>query len=126
MNYVILGVVAIIFLTTLFQALRLRLYGVRTTGTVTGLRRDDSGDGTVFHPLVRFTTRKGVSIEVESGFGTSVGEDYFYIGRQVDILYLPRNPKVFAIVGYESETILYLMLGAAFVIGIFYWISTLQ
>lgn len=80
MNYVALGVVATIFLYTLFRALRLRLHGVRTTGTVTGVRRDDSGDGPVFHPLVRFTTRTGVSVDVESGFGTSGGEDYFYIG----------------------------------------------
>jgi hypothetical protein len=125
-KYVALGVVATIFFYTLFRALRLRLYGARTTGTVTGLRRDDSGDGPVFHPLVRFTTHTGVSVEVESGFGMSNGVDFFYVGRQVDILYLPRNPRVFTIVGYESETILYLMLGAAFVGGVFYWISTVQ
>ena len=126
MNYIALGVVAAIFLYTLFRALRLRLYGARTTGTVTGLRRDDSGENSVFHPIVRFTTRTGDSVEVESGFGTSGSDDFFYIGREVDILYLPHNPRVFAIVGYESETILYMMLGAAFVGGVFYWITTQQ
>jgi hypothetical protein len=125
-NYLVLGIGVAILGYAIFRVYYLRLYGRRTLGTIVGLRKDDSGDGTVYYPIVKFTTDAGITIELESGLGTSEANDFFRIGQQVDILYAPKRPKMFSIVGYDSDVLLGVLLIAAFVGGVFYWISTVQ
>jgi hypothetical protein len=125
-KYLPLGIAIAIFLYVLFRTLYLQLWGSRTLGTVVGVRKDDSGDSTIFYPIVKFTTTSGVTVEAECTAGTSGAKDFFHPGRQVEILYSPTNPKVFAIAGYDSTVILYIGLLAAFIGGIFYWVSTRQ
>jgi hypothetical protein len=125
-KYIVIGIGIAIFLYALGRTLYLRLRGKRTLGTVTGVRKDESGDGTLFYPTIKFTTDAGVTIEQESNVGTSGAKDFFHLGRQVEIFYSPTNPKLFAIVGYDTEVILLVLLLFAIIGSVLYWASTQQ
>jgi hypothetical protein len=121
-----IAIAGALFFYWLSRTVYLRLRGKRTLGTVTGVRKDESGDGTVFYPIIKFTTDSGVTIEQESNVGTSGAEDFFHPGRQVEVLYSPTNPKLFAIVGYDAAVVLCVMLLLAIIGGICYWGTTQQ
>jgi hypothetical protein len=121
-----IAVAGALFLYWLIRTCYLRLRGKRTLGTVTGVRKDESSDSTVFYPIIKFTTDSGVTIEQESNVGTSGAKDFFHPGRQVEVLYSPTNPELFAIVGYDSEVILLIFLLLAIIGGVCYWGATQQ
>ena len=62
----------------------------RATGTVIDLSVDFSSDGTVYYPVVRFTTAEGRTVEFRSSSGSSSQPD---VGDRVDVLYDPDDPQ---------------------------------
>jgi Protein of unknown function (DUF3592) len=51
---------------------------------------DDPGVSRLSHPVVRFVTGDGRTIEFESGVGSNLGPK---VGQEVTVLYNPTNPK---------------------------------
>lgn len=51
---------------------------------------DDPGVSRLSHPVVRFVTGNGRTIEFESGVGSNLGPK---VGQEVTVLYNPTNPK---------------------------------
>jgi hypothetical protein len=61
------------------------------TGTVIDLSEDlSSNDGTVYYPVVRFTTAEGRTVEFRSSTGSSSPPD---VGDRVDVLYDADDPQ---------------------------------
>jgi hypothetical protein len=125
-KYIAIGIGVSILVYALFRIFYLRLYGSRTLGTIVGVRKDSSSDSTVFYPIVKFTTDAGVTLELESSFGSSQTNDFFRVGQQVDILYAPKHPKMFSIVGHDSHVLISVVLLLAIIGGVLYWFNTRQ
>lgn len=121
MEFLLAGAFIALFLYAAYQVLYLHLRGMRAVGTIVELRRDDSGDGVVYHPKVKFTTHTGTTIIAESTFGTQGAGTFYQIGEEVEIRYSASKPTFFAIVGYDVAAILMLLLFAAGICAIIYW-----
>lgn len=65
--------------------------GVRAYAVVTRLRWESSENGGVHYPTLRFQTREGAWLEVESDIGSSPAPAG--VGRQVVVVYDPRDPR---------------------------------
>ncbi|MFI6322349.1 DUF3592 domain-containing protein [Nonomuraea sp. NPDC050556] len=65
--------------------------GVRAYAVVTRLRWQSSDNGGVHYPTLRFQTRDGAWLEVESDIGSSPAPAE--VGRQVVVVYDPRDPR---------------------------------
>ena len=114
------GAFFMLFIWSAYRSLYLRLRGRRATGTITGLVRDDSGEGPVYHPVVTFTTATGAVVVAKSSFGTAGAGTYFRIGERVALRYAVHQPQHFAIDGYEVSVVFLAFLAAAGVGGLFY------
>jgi hypothetical protein len=73
------------------KEIALRKNGVRATGVIVDVIRERSEDGTLFRPVVQFTTHEGQKIVWRCSWGgthwkTSRGE-------QMRIIYDPQNPQ---------------------------------
>ena len=121
MEFLVAAVFIGLFLYAAYRVLYLHLRGKQTTAIIVELRRDDSGDGVIFHPKVRFTTHTGTTIIAESTFGTQEAGSYFRVGQQVEVRYSPRNPTFFAIVGYDVAAVLLFFFFAAGIVAMLYW-----
>jgi hypothetical protein len=121
MEFLLAGAFIAMFLYAAYRVLYLHLRGKRTIGTIVELRRDDSGDGVVFHPKVKFTTNTGTTIIAESTFGTPEAGTFYRVGEEVEIRYSASKPTFFAIVGYDVAAVLMLLLFAAGTCAILYW-----
>jgi hypothetical protein len=60
------------------------------TGTVIDLSEDSTSDGTVYYPVVRFTTAEGRTVEFRSSTGSSSPPD---VGDRVEVLYDSDDPQ---------------------------------
>jgi Protein of unknown function (DUF3592) len=60
------------------------------TGTVIDLSEDFSSDDETVHPVVRFTTAEGRTVDFRSSTGSSSPPD---VGDRVDVLYDPDDPQ---------------------------------
>jgi hypothetical protein len=60
------------------------------TGTVIDLSEDSTSDGTVYYPVVRFTTAEGRTVEFRSSTGSSSAPD---VGDRVEVLYDSDDPQ---------------------------------
>jgi hypothetical protein len=60
------------------------------TGTVIDLSEDFTSDGTVYYPVVRFTTAAGRTVEFGSSSGSSSPPD---VGDRVEVLYDLDDPQ---------------------------------
>lgn len=121
MDYLVAGVFLLLFAWAAGRWIYLHWWGERATGVIIKLLRDDSGETTMYTPMVEFTTRQGVTVIAESIFGTSEAGTYYRIGQRVDIRYAPRKPTCCAISGYEAASVLYLFLAAVFVLAVLGW-----
>ena len=76
---------------TLLHTMRFVQGAERTTGTVIDLSEDfSSDDGTVYYPVVRFTTAEGRTVEFRSSTGSSPPPD---VGDRVEVLYDSDDPQ---------------------------------
>ncbi len=124
MVYVTTGAFVAFFLWAAYRVLYLHLRGLRTTGIITDIVEDvedKESDGPVFHLVVQFTTSAGETIEARSGFGAAGVETYYRIGERVSVMYSAKNPRLFAIEGYDVTGAFILFLLAAGACAIFYW-----
>ena len=123
MGYVVVAAVWALFSWFAYRLAYLQLRGIRTSGTIVELVRDDTGDGTTFSPVVAYTTKQGVEIVAKSFFGTPETGRFFRVGEKVDVLYSVRNPRHFAIAGYDVSALVLLGLLVAGVTGMIYYYS---
>lgn len=65
--------------------------GVRTRGTVTGIREEMSGEEKMYYPIIHFIDRDGAEQTVRFPSGSNWKEHR--IGQQVPVLYLPDEPE---------------------------------
>jgi hypothetical protein len=72
--------------------------GVRTTGQVVDLLREDSSDGPAFRPVVEFVDQRGTRHRLVRSFSVS-GSVVPSVGDEVDIVYDPADPTDAAVVG---------------------------
>ena len=123
MGYAAMAVVWGLFGWFAYRLSYLQLRGLRTTGTVVELVRDDTGDGLTFSPVVAYTTNQGVEMVAKSFYGTPEAGSFFRVGQQVDILYAAHNPRHFAIAGYDVSALVLLGLFAAGLTGLICYCS---
>ena len=80
----------------LHKEVTLRKGGVRTTGVIVGVKRENSTDSdgfseATFRPIVQFVTHDGQEIVWQS---TTSGTGWWNsLGKQMQIIYDPRNPQ---------------------------------
>ncbi|GAA4386241.1 DUF3592 domain-containing protein [Hymenobacter koreensis] len=110
MTYLIGSILLGIWGWIAWRILYLRLKGRSTVGTVVKLIKDDTGDGTVYFPVIAFDTAEGLHIEAKSVHGTEEAGGYFCIGDKVNVIYSPNNPQLFAIKGYDSAALVFLTI----------------
>jgi hypothetical protein len=95
---IFLGIAALLLLVaigTFVKELRFVRGAERATGTVIDLQEERSTDSDggfhyVYHPVVRFTTAEGRTVEFRSPSGSSSPPD---IGDSVEVLYDPDDPS---------------------------------
>jgi hypothetical protein len=71
---------------------RLRLVSISVIGVVMEHVQHDTFEGPVFHPVVKFTTDRGVVVRFEDGEGRKPPRDT--VGQSVRVLYKPMDPHV--------------------------------
>jgi Protein of unknown function (DUF3592) len=77
---------------TFVHTLRFVQGAERATGTVIELSEETDSEGDVtFHPVVRFTTAEGRTVEFVSSSGRSPAP--WSVGDRVEVLYDPDDPK---------------------------------
>ncbi|WP_328330784.1 MULTISPECIES: DUF3592 domain-containing protein [unclassified Streptomyces] len=112
--------------TILFKTHWLRRHGARAYGTVVRLARSSGEGGTSYHPVVRYQTGNGRTMEVRSSLGKSRRAS-LRPGTPVTVLYDPAKPQRMAIDGHSGGggMVAFCVFGAvAFVIGLRVLLST--
>lgn len=73
----------------------------RTSGHVIGLGLDSSEGRSIWYPVIHFNDARGSDHE----FVASVGSTGYrsLLGQEIDVLYLPDNPKEARITGFEGQ-----------------------
>lgn len=109
MEHILIGVcllffawAAYLFCRAAYQSVYLHYWGFATTGKIVELiRNEDKGEdgGITYQPVVAFTMKEGVQVQVKSSFGSQEAASFFHVGEQVGIRYSPKDPTVFAIDG---------------------------
>ncbi|WPN51990.1 DUF3592 domain-containing protein [Pseudomonas sp. P9_2] len=89
---------------------------VPAQGTIIDLIKNTSGDSVSYHPVVRFITNDGQTVEFKSSTGGHASS--YPVGETIEVLYTPHNPEdatiksFFAVWGAVLVTT---VLGAGFV-----------
>lgn len=83
------------------------------------LRRDDSGNGAVFRPTARFTTRAELVVTAEHTSGTPGAGTFFRLRQQLAVQYSARKPPFFAIADYDVAALLRFFLARYWYAGHF-------
>lgn len=98
----------------------LRRTGVTAQGRIVrhDVSRSDEG-ATFHHPVAAWTTRDGRECEYSSRFGRGSVAGHFGVGAVVMVRYDPRDPRRFAIQGWDVATVdrLFTVLGSVFTAG---------
>jgi hypothetical protein len=95
---------------TLVRTLQFVSGAEHATGTVVELSRSSDSEGTVtFHPVVRFTTAEGRTVEFVSSTGSSPPDHS--AGDRVEVLYDPDDPQDARLTGFFDLWLLPLVFG---------------
>lgn len=123
-NYWFLFFSGIIFLVigifVLRKELGLRKNGVRVTGVIVEVIREEDMDGTSFRPVVQFTTHEGQSIVWRSTETGSIWRNA--LDKPMRIIYDPQNPQEVLRSHWSSSImpVLFIVVGAAACIAPFF------
>ncbi|MFJ9174386.1 DUF3592 domain-containing protein [Streptomyces sp. NPDC102360] len=102
---------------SLYKTRRLRRNGVRTTGTVIRLDASSGGDGTSYHPVVRYRACDGRLVESRSSLGKGRSSS-LHPGTPVTVFYDRAKPRRMAIDGYAGASMfLFAVFGAVVIAG---------
>jgi Protein of unknown function (DUF3592) len=98
---------------------QLEIAGVRAPGKVLGLVLRSSGrNGSAYHPVVRFATASGTSVQFEDGTGAWPAQ--YRVGDDVQVLYLANAPSSNAVidqgVGNWTLPVIFAIAGAALIV----------
>ncbi len=110
----------------LYKVKRLTEKGIKVEGIIKDLETTDFDDRGVRYPVVRFSTRDGVTIEGKNNIGVIFGN--FKKGQMVEVCYNPKNPNEFIISSFSSLIFSYVgvILGiVAIIVGVVKIRSTL-
>ncbi|MFI6870169.1 DUF3592 domain-containing protein [Nocardia sp. NPDC050406] len=115
-----LGVGSVFFVVGVVHIRRtrtLRRSGAKAYGQVVRLATSAGENGTLYHPVVRWVTQDGYTVERSAAVGKSWIVN-FRPGTQVLVHYDPADPDRMVIEGYSSGSEwLFCFLGAAVVVG---------
>ncbi len=83
---------------------------VKTTASITDVRRDNIGESSVYYPTVEYTVDgKTYTTELDTGSGS------YRIGQTISVLYDPDNPSV----AHDGSGFgLYLMIAGAVILAV--------
>lgn len=76
----------------IYSRRRLVRKGTRTTGVITAVNRDDTGDSTTYVPEFRFQDADGKACTVRSKIGAGRPHT-FTVGQTVNVIFMPDHPE---------------------------------
>ena len=99
-------------------------HAAKTTGTVVAVEKDDSTEGTMYHPAFVFKDAAGVEHRCVSSSGSSI--TFSRPGQQVTVLYDPAVPSRAELDSFQSIWLfpcLFTVAGAYFIANHYRWIG---
>jgi len=86
------GLFTFIGVRLVVKAGQLKKHGLRTVGTVIGVKRSYHYEGLFFHfPIVKFTTESGKIVEFKSSIGDA--QATYKVGDQIPVIYHQQQPE---------------------------------
>lgn len=120
-------VVFVIGLWLLARAYDFVAHSTKTIGNVVALNKEDTDDGTFFHPVVAFTDTSGIVHTQETSSGSSLSR--FKVGDRVAIRYSTATLRRVEVDNFESIWVFPLFFiggGTLFIVKHYRWVRKME